>query len=255
MDDTHKNNGLILDIEELPDGNLRLTVNTEILKQKIEYGEHAINLLEAVRDNNKVDTNAALKKLRGLLKLRFELENKAELLLDEEEKLLQYVKVVGTDSLKMDAIQWYFNDLVEMLRNYVTGDAERKDADSRLKRFIRALTMKGEKLQGDQASEEFSYFDYITRLDAEQFYEEAAIVCTGCKDGKRDYSQCKKWERKKCLIIKKKLGKKYGARLSEYLEHNNVSKYLENKVPREFSITKEKYYRIRNTPFPKVFKK
>jgi hypothetical protein len=155
---------------------------------------------------------------------------KTEELLDDEKKLLAFVRIHGTSFLERIPLNWYFNTIIETLRDPFADEVERKDCDKRYRRLCRALIHKQKKLQNnEQSRDDFEYMDYIENLRAEQFYAEARKVCTGCVDGKHDYSRCEIIKRKNCKIIKKELGGKYESKqLSEYLGFNNPSKYVED---------------------------
>jgi hypothetical protein len=110
-------------------------------------------------------------------------------LLDDEENLLDYVRVMGTASLRMDAINWYFKDLIETMRNYRT-EGERAEADRRIKGLMNALLLKEKTLRPDKKKrDDFLCFDAVTQIKAETLNETAKDCCELFCNGRRKYGE------------------------------------------------------------------
>jgi hypothetical protein len=190
------------------------------------------------------------------MEINNQLENEVEELLDDEEKLLDYVRDAGTEALNLDPIKWYFNELVKTVRSYVAEATEREEAEKRLNKFIRALTFK--------MPNDFLCLDAVTQMKAETIDGTVRDHCDMACHGRGAYSKCEKRKQKTFAelekdelcsgLIKKLRRKKHEDKerilsddeIKDFLKNcKNAAEYIHKVMLHTCSLQTKEYYKIR----------
>ena len=196
------------------------------------------------------------------LDARIMLESDAEALLDNEDKLIDYVRETGTASLQKDAINWYFRNLIATFRNYQT-EGERAEADRRLKGLMNALLQKDKKMGPDKKKlDGFLCFDAVTQMKAETLNETVKDNCDLFCHSRRGYAKCEirqktfgelKKEEKCSEVIQKLRSLKYDDdervlsdnEIQDFFTCKNASEYVHKVMIREYGLQPPDYYKAR----------
>lgn len=245
-------NNVIIEIEALADGNIKLILDGKKLIQKAKDYDFEINLMEEKSVYAAVKEPSASHIVWGLLSHENWMFKK---IVKNEEGIFYYAKERGYSALGFPVIRDYFKGLVGALRDEATEEQERKKIKLKLDSFIRALTHKVKKRgMTAEEKEDFQYFDRCTQVKAEHMYEAAKTRCDICKAGRRDYKKCKD-RQKGCEILTTELrGKRDSdgnrmfsdAEIAEFLTFDNASRYVEAVVLSKYrSLTPTEYYDIR----------
>jgi hypothetical protein len=242
--EVRRQRNLLLEIEELPDGNIKIIIDGAKLKTNARYGYVEINLLDELEAFERIQfPKADTKRVSYLFNVVDSLKTikqDAEDLINNTGDLKRFLKENGFSSLELPQIKGCLKEMINVLRDKNTSETEKKKIESRLNSFITALTHTNKKpiLGKDFSPDEFQNFRHESYQEARKIFRFKKGFCKEYCDKNRACKKCDEID-----ALTEYLKKRYNpSQVMDIIRLGSPSKYADEMTTRKFKLDRSQYY-------------